>query len=83
MWESRSVAAPYLVEVLLFLLYFGNVEQQAPHLPSELQGNSLIDPSDQLEGGRQEVVNDTEEQASENTPDIYTWAAWRVSERYI
>lgn len=66
-WESRTVKcrqgervsvipAPYLVEVLLLLLYFGNVEQQTPHLPSELQGNSLIDPPDQLEGSKQQEV---------------------------
>lgn len=53
-WEGRTVK--YLVEVLLLLSYFGNVEQQAPHLPSELQGNSLIDPPDQLEGNKQRGV---------------------------
>lgn len=39
----------HLVEVLLLLFYFGNVEQQTPHFPSELQGNALVDPPDQLQ----------------------------------
>lgn len=52
-WCGR---AQYLVEVFLLLLDFGNVEQQAPHLPSELQGNSLIDPPGQLEGNKQQEV---------------------------
>lgn len=52
-----SNSESHLVEVFLLLLYFGNVEQQAPHLPSELQGDSLIDPPDQLEGStRWEVI---------------------------
>lgn len=50
------VVSVYLVEVFLLLLYFGNIEQQTPHLPSELQGNSLIDPPDQLEGNKQQEV---------------------------
>lgn len=37
-----------LVIVLLLLLDFGNVEQQTPDLPPQLQGNSLIDPPNQL-----------------------------------
>lgn len=54
--ESGEISASYLVKVFLLLLYFGNVEQQTPHLPSELEGNSLIDPPDQLEGNKQQVV---------------------------
>lgn len=50
MWAD--ILASYLIEVFLLLLYFGNVKQETPHLPSELQGNSLIDPSDQLEAKR-------------------------------
>lgn len=50
------ITGDYLVEVLLLLLYFGDVEQQTPHLPAELQGNSLIDPPDQLEGSEQQEV---------------------------
>ena len=54
--ESRTRVAPHLVEVFLLLLDFGDVEQQTPHLPSELQGDSLIDPPDQLEGNTQQEV---------------------------
>lgn len=46
----------YLIEVFLLLLYFGNIEQQTPHLSSELQGNPFIDPPDQLEGNKQQGV---------------------------
>lgn len=46
---SFDGGSPHLVEVFLFLLYFGNVEQQTPHLPAELQRNSLVDAPDQLE----------------------------------
>ena len=43
-----EIWAQYLVEVLLLLLYFGDIEQQTPDLPSQLQGDSLIDPPPQL-----------------------------------
>ena len=54
--KSCEVLALYLIEVFLLLLYFGNIEQQAPHFPSELQRNALIDPPDQLEGNEQREV---------------------------
>lgn len=47
---KASLPRSNLVKVLLLLLYFGNVEQETPHLPPQLQRNSLIDPPDQLEG---------------------------------
>lgn len=38
----------YLVEVFLLFLYFGNIEQQTPDFPSELQRYPLVDPPNQL-----------------------------------
>lgn len=83
---SGEIPAPYLVEVFLLLLYFGDIEQQTPHLPSELQGNSLIDPPHQLEGNKQQEVIVRKRSSSvhltNTSSHIYLRAGKRFSYRF-